>query len=195
MPQQNPPKEKLSNIPPETEAVSYSSANELLAQKETPPQAPVAEHLPATIPEQGAEIILPKEQITPPETGEGFLDETITGMKKILKRPKKQKPTTIPQVRDEITVTVENIMSEGLKEAFQELSITEQQQFKIKGEETALKIRDLLKATHVKVKKIFQLILDWLKMLPGINRFFLEQEAKIKADKIIALKQIHSNKE
>jgi len=30
--------------------------------------------------------------------------------------------------------------------------------------------------------------LDWLKILPGVNKFFLEQEAKIKTDKILALK-------
>ena len=91
-------------------------------------------------------------------------------------------------MRDDLSVKIENIMEDGLAEAFKELPPIERQEFKIKGEETAKKIRDLLKSTHVKVKKIFRLLLDWLRMLPGINRFFLEQEAKIKADKIIALK-------
>ncbi len=103
----------------------------------------------------------------------------------------KKKPTQIPQVRDEITIKVENILEEGLKDVFKELSPVERQKFKIQGEETAFKIRDLLKSTHLKVKNIFQLILEWLKMLPGINRFFLEQEAKIKADKIITLKDLN----
>jgi hypothetical protein len=31
--------------------------------------------------------------------------------------------------------------------------------------------------------------LQWLKLLPGVNRFFLEQEAKIKTDRIIHLKK------
>jgi hypothetical protein len=35
------------------------------------------------------------------------------------------------------------------------------------------------------VKKILALIRDWLKLIPGVNRFFLEQEAKIKTDKIL----------
>jgi hypothetical protein len=128
------------------------------------------------------------------EEKEGFLDETLDGMKKILKRSNKKIPSQIPQVRDKFTVEIEHIMAEGLEEAYRELPIIEQQKFKIKGEETALKIRQLLKATHLKVKKIFRLLLDWLRMLPGINRFFLEQEAKIKADKIIALKEIARNK-
>jgi len=33
-------------------------------------------------------------------------------------------------------------------------------------------------------RKALGLIRDWLRIIPGVNRFFLEQEAKIKADKI-----------
>jgi len=124
---------------------------------------------------------------------EGFLDEAIEGLRSKLKRPKKQKPTTIPQVRDELTVKVEKIMEEGLADAYKELNPIEREEFKIKGEQTALQIRELLKATHVKIKKIFRLLFEWLKLLPGINRFFLEQEAKIKADKIMTLKDQYKN--
>lgn len=121
------------------------------------------------------------------------LAESIKSLSSRLRLTKK-KPTVIPQVRDELTIKIENLMEEGLKDAFVELSTIQKQQFKIKGEQTAFEIRNLLKATHIKVKKIFQLILEWLKILPGINRFFLEQEAKIKADKIIALKNIEDSK-
>lgn len=118
---------------------------------------------------------------------ENFLDEAIEGLRGKLKKPKKQKPTHIPQVRDELTVKVEKIMEEGLADAYNELSPIERQEFKIKGEETALQIRELLKATHIKIKNVFKLLFSWLKLLPGINRFYLEQEAKIKADKIVSL--------
>ncbi len=124
---------------------------------------------------------------------EGFLEEAIGGLKNKL-RGSKKKPTVIPQVRDALAVEVEKVMEEGLKEAFQELNPIQRQEFKIKGEETALQIRVLLKAAHIKVKQIFRLIVEWLKMLPGINRFFLEQEAKIKTDKILSLKQINDIK-
>ena len=100
---------------------------------------------------------------------------------------KRRPKIAIPQVRDEVTVKIEKILEEGVGDAYARLSPIAKQEFKIKGEETATKIRELLKSTHVKVKKIFQLILEWLKMLPGVNRFFLEQEAKIKADRIITL--------
>lgn len=100
----------------------------------------------------------------------------------------KKRPTVImPVVRDELTLKVEKILEEGVADAYARLSPVAKQEFKLKGEEVARAIRDLLKSTHVKVKKIFQLIFEWLRILPGINRFFLEQEAKIKTDRIIEL--------
>jgi len=124
---------------------------------------------------------------------ESFLEEAISGLKSKLRSTKK-KPTTVPIVRDALTIEVEKVMEAGLKDAFKELNPVQRQEFKIKGEQTATQIRDLLRAAHVKVKKIIRLLIEWLKMLPGINRFFLEQEAKIKADKIIALKKMNDHK-
>lgn len=93
----------------------------------------------------------------------------------------------IPQVQDEVSIKIEKILESGLADEFAKLSPIAKQEFKIKGEETTTKIRELLRGTHIKVKKIFYLIVEWLKILPGINKFFLEQEAKIKTDMIIGL--------
>ncbi len=122
-----------------------------------------------------------------PQTEDGFLDEAISRLRTALRSGKK-KPTLVqPHLRDEITLKVEHIMEEGLADAFRTLTPLQQQEFKLKGEKTAWEIRDLLRETKVKIKKIFRLLVEWLKILPGINRFFLEQEAKIKADRIMAL--------
>jgi hypothetical protein len=115
------------------------------------------------------------------------ITESLDGLAKKLRKPKKKKLSDVQIVRDEVTKEVEHIMEQGLSDAFKELSPREAQAFKIKGEETAREIRQLLKSTKVKVKKIFALLYEWLKFLPGINSFFLEQEAKIKADKVMAL--------
>ncbi|EKE05479.1 MAG: hypothetical protein ACD_19C00271G0001 [uncultured bacterium] len=102
-------------------------------------------------------------------------------------KPKRAKPT-MPQVKDEMTQKIEKIMEEDLKDAFLELTPVQKQEFKIKGDEVLGKIRLLMNKTKINIKKIIKLLLSWLKILPGINKFFLEQEAKIKADKILALK-------
>lgn len=99
-----------------------------------------------------------------------------------------RRPTVRPQ-RDATTLKIEKILEEGLQEPYEKLSPVARQEFKLKGEETATKIRELLNAARVKAKKIVRLIIEWLALLPGVNRFFLEQEAKIKTDHILALKK------
>lgn len=120
------------------------------------------------------------------------LDNRIQTLKKKLKQNKK-KNTNVPIVKDEMTMRIEKVMEAGLEDAYKALTPTQKQEFKIKGEQTAWKIRQLLKKTRVKIKEIFKLILEWLKILPGVNKFFLEQEAKIKADKILSLKKTIDN--
>jgi len=145
-----------------------------------PEVAPTPEQQPEA--ETGGEWPREQESVTP-------TTESATPKR----RPRPVQPTgpITSGVRDEVVLRIEKIMEDGVGDAFQRLSPTAQQEFKIKGEETALKIRDLLKSSHIKVKKIFQLILEWLKILPGVNRFFLEQEAKIKTDHIITLHKKH----
>ncbi len=132
------------------------------------------------------------EQQTETVREEGFLDDTIQKLKNSL-RASKKRPVLMPQVRDELTLKIEYVMEDGLKDAFVSLSPLEQQEFKLKGEQTARQIRDLLSETKIKIKKIFELLLEWLKLLPGVNRFYLEQEAKIKVDKIMSINKQNKN--
>jgi len=83
---------------------------------------------------------------------------------------------------------IDNILAEGLHEIFLSLAPEKQQEFKRKGEETVAKINTLLSQTKVKINQIINLIRQWLRVVPGINKFFLEQETKIKADKILKIK-------
>lgn len=83
---------------------------------------------------------------------------------------------------------IDSILSEGLNEVFLKMSPKEQANFKKVGEETVIKIGKLLSETKVKVNKIVALIRKWLKLIPGVNKFFLEQEVKIKADRIMRIK-------
>lgn len=122
----------------------------------------------------------------PVHAEDNFLDETINKLSNVL-RSSKRKPVIMPQVRDNLAIEIEHIMEDGLGDAFRTLPPLQQQEFKLKGEQTAIQIRSLLQETKIKVKKIFELLIEWLKFLPGVNRFFLEQEAKIKADHIMAL--------
>jgi hypothetical protein len=81
---------------------------------------------------------------------------------------------------------LEEILSAGLENIYQDLSLDAKKIFKVKGEQAASRIQLLLQDSKVKINGILEIIRSWLLAIPGINRFFLEQEAKIKTDKIIS---------
>lgn len=85
-------------------------------------------------------------------------------------------------------IQIDACLSEGLNETFLAMTPDKQKLFKEEGEVTVKKINILLDATKVNVSKIVKLIKHWLGLITGINRFFLDQEAKIKADKIVRIK-------
>lgn len=84
---------------------------------------------------------------------------------------------------------VESLMAKGLDEIYLSLPVEKRREFKEAGEETAMKINDLLEKTKVNIGKIVNLIKKWLSLLPGVNKMFLEQEAKIRTDEIMKLKK------
>ena len=82
---------------------------------------------------------------------------------------------------------METILANNLSDIFVQMTPAQQEAFRQKGEETAQKIKTLLDTAKAKTKKILKLIRDWLKTIPGVNKYFLEQEAKIKTDKVMEI--------
>lgn len=97
------------------------------------------------------------------------------------------------QQMDPLTAKIEHLLEDDLTDLYLKMTPSQQQIFKEKGEETASKIRLLLDQTKVNAKKIFDLLREWLKLIPGVNRFFLEQEAKIKTDQILFMNDQEKN--
>lgn len=87
----------------------------------------------------------------------------------------------------------EILQDEDTVEAYLAMTPEKRQEFKKVGEETSRKINELMDKTKVKVKKIVDLICKWLSLIPGVNNFFIEQEAKIKADELLKLKRESEN--
>jgi hypothetical protein len=153
-----------------------------------------------------AEALIKKELDTPHEHGSGYRGEPIPEQKesydRAIKEPNKIHEENIPTVvvtdvapvtaeqiaaRDPELVAIENVLEENLGNFFANLKYQQQIEFKETGEAAALKIKTILHHGVYRIKDIVSIITNWLKSLPGINKFFLEQEAKIKADKIIDL--------
>ncbi|HMB26020.1 MAG TPA: hypothetical protein VKP03_01240 [Patescibacteria group bacterium] len=95
----------------------------------------------------------------------------------------------IDDPRAEELKDIEYILSEGLEDLYKSLPQNRREEFRQKGEKTAKAVQELLDKAKVKMSKVVKLITDWLKMIPGVNKFFLEQESKIKADKLLDYKK------
>jgi hypothetical protein len=80
---------------------------------------------------------------------------------------------------------IENLLAENLGEIYAQLPEEKREAFKIKGEEVAKTIHEMVVTARVKVHKVLKLVSDWLGMIPGVNVYFLRQEAKIKLDKVM----------
>lgn len=88
-----------------------------------------------------------------------------------------------------LQVKVEEVMANGLDVSYQTMTPAQQERFRKKGEEIAKQIEDLTARFKLTARKVLHLLRSWLKLIPGINKFFLEQEAKLKADAIMKLGQ------
>ena len=120
------------------------------------------------------------ESVPPEETG------TVRGAPSVA-MPQAQVSTQSPTAKDTLTLQVEKVLEEDMTELFLAMKPQDQRVFAAAGEETAGKIRLLLASAAKNAQKILELIRVWLLRIPGVSRFFLEQEAKIKTDKILHL--------
>lgn len=79
---------------------------------------------------------------------------------------------------------IESILEEDLEEIYFRLDSAHQRLFREEGERTARQIEGILATGKSVAVKILAVIRKWLQFIPGLNKFFIEQEAKIKTDKI-----------
>jgi len=89
--------------------------------------------------------------------------------------------------KSETRKEIEEILAEDLEEVYASLPAQARVKFRIEGEKAAAKVELLLKHAKLALVELIKVIREWLLVLPGVNRFFVEQEAKIKADKLIVL--------
>lgn len=106
-----------------------------------------------------------------------------------IKQPAAPAPPTLvtPAIKESALKQVESILELGLLDVYKSMDDDLKVEFKAEGERIALKIRKMIELARLKAKKILRMISRWLAMIPGVNKFFLEQESKIKTDQLMAL--------
>jgi len=96
------------------------------------------------------------------------------------------RPVAQPKIaKDDVVIHVEKIMEEGLGELYAMLPEDAKPVFRKKGEDVAIEVSTMVRSLKFEVAKVLRLIREWLLTIPKVNRFFLEQEAKIKTDKLV----------
>lgn len=96
-------------------------------------------------------------------------------------------PAVLPVHKSPLLLEIESIMEDNLREIYQNMPDELKLKFNSEGEKTAGEINNLMQSLKATTKKLIDMLKKWLLIIPGINKFFLEQEAKIKADKIMAI--------
>ncbi len=131
------------------------------------------------------------EQLTPSEAPEQRISGTVQALGKLGKTVQQ---TTTPQVIQKTPVRreIETILAAHITDMLQTMNPDQKLQFKLKAVETATLIEQLMAQAKATAKKIIHLIRDWLRLIPGVNEFYIEQEAKIKSDRILALQEDQS---
>ncbi len=90
---------------------------------------------------------------------------------------------------------IEQTLSENINTFYTNMDAATKTAFKVKAVETAGKIETMLASSKMNVRKVITWIREWLQMIPGVNKLFLEQESKIKADEIARLPNKHASKQ
>jgi len=97
--------------------------------------------------------------------------------------------TAQTQAKKEEVLRIEKILEDGLNDLVINMPRAQQHDFIAHGERAANEIDALLHETKIKFFKIIDIIIKWLQLLPGANKYFIENEAKIKANRIIREKR------
>ena len=132
------------------------------------------------------------------EARETFLEDApITTLTKDALANEQQVPATVPTPaviqKDEVVIEVERILEDGLGEMYASLPESARPLFRKKGEEAATEISIMVKGLKIEFHRALELIRNWLMTIPKVNKFFLEQEAKIKVDLLIQFVEDRKN--
>lgn len=117
----------------------------------------------------------------------GADEREIANLKKVVGAKASDGTTTQQVVKSETRLQVEKILEEDLVDVYKTMDAKQQQAFKEKGKEVATNIEILVETLKTRAKIVLGYIRDWLSIIPGVNKFFLEQESKIKTDRIMDL--------
>lgn len=135
----------------------------------------------------------PERSIEAPDTGASF----ETPAAPAAERPASASvPVPAPSVvapaaravrKDPVLKDVEHVLEEGMEEIYRKMDPPHQRKFSKEGDRVAGVVSEMVRKAKVKSREVLKLITGWLRIIPHVNRYYLDQEAKLKTDKILEL--------
>src|SRR3989338_2595285 len=120
------------------------------------------------VPEQGPVI---KSPVSPERHSDAALSGSPAVPAPTVNLP--QTPSPVASRAATVEGRLRQILSEDMTELLTALPADKKLEVQTEGLKTIAQIQELLKQAHLQIRKIFQLIWQWLKRIPGLNRFFL----------------------
>ena len=140
----------------------------------------------------------PKNDREAPETAAGF-EAPKTAEATAVEVPAATAPphsaaAPVSPPKDDTTINVERVLEDDLQQAYHQLPPAKKVEFKKEGERVAAEIAGMIKSLRIRAARVLKLITRWLRLIPGVNKFFLIQQAKIKTDRVLALAEEEKKK-
>lgn len=96
-----------------------------------------------------------------------------------------------PEQKDPVRMKVERILEDNLWDLYRTLPQGSRAKFKEQGEALAATLRGSLDLPKFRADDAYTAVAKWLKTIPRVNPYFLQQEAKIKTDRYVKLRREH----
>lgn len=134
-----------------------------------------------------------RQEMAAEKKNEAFLEPAPTTAVAPQASQQADAPVVQDVVKDEVTIEVEKILEYGLGDYIPDMPDEARERFLKKGGEVAAQLSVMVRTLNVQVSLVVGLIKEWLLTIPGVNRYYIEQEAKIKTDQIVELANVHRN--
>ena len=143
----------------------------------------------APAPEKEKSPEAPKDQESRKETAPKDADVRVSAAETVPAAPKTAaaRQSAASETKDKYRVRVERALEQNLWDLYFALPQGAREKFKAEGETAAMALRDAIEGKRVRPNQVLRPILRWLKTIPKVNPYFLEQEAKIKTDMVMNL--------
>jgi type IV secretory pathway VirB10-like protein len=191
------PKEKVQ---PSVDTISSPSAKESMPIAPDTPKTPEIAPPPPPPPDYGmqkeAQPAAPES--TPLQTERKTDSQEIQQPGVSASQTSQNQPAPQPAVqvqKSEARKEIEDLLSDGLTEIYKTMTPQQQEVFRQKGDEAATSIEQMVGTFRASARKVVDVIRGWLSTIPGVNKFFLEQESKLKTDEIMKLQMKLKKKE